>query len=132
MPLYDYQCDNCDHVFEIITASNDEKPHKCPRCGKRKAYRIISVSGTNCANEDAGWIRSVTDVVPKGADATPMDREFAKNPTRSNYKRWMKSRGLRPLENGEGPSKPKAIDAQRLAEKVWRKRMARNRIELGG
>jgi len=46
MPTYDYQCDACDHKFELYQGINDEKKKKCPECGKLKLRRLI---GTGAA-----------------------------------------------------------------------------------
>lgn len=46
MPTYDYQCDACDHKFELYQGINDEKKRKCPECGKLKLRRLI---GTGAA-----------------------------------------------------------------------------------
>ncbi|MDG2400594.1 MAG: zinc ribbon domain-containing protein [Akkermansiaceae bacterium] len=39
MPNYDYQCEKCDHVFEVFQSMNDEKLADCPQtdcCGQVK------------------------------------------------------------------------------------------------
>ena len=98
MPVYDYRCKQCQKVIEQVEHySVDEIT--CPHCGD-VAKRIISVSKVNTANEDAPWIRSVLEVVDKDS-REPHVVEFRRNPTRENYKRWMKLEGLRPLENNE-------------------------------
>ena len=33
MPLYEYQCDECSHRFEIIRKFSDPPVEKCPSCG---------------------------------------------------------------------------------------------------
>ena len=33
MPLYEYQCDECSHRFEIIRKFSDPPIEKCPSCG---------------------------------------------------------------------------------------------------
>jgi len=34
MPLYEYQCEECDHRFEVIQKSfSDPAVQKCPKCG---------------------------------------------------------------------------------------------------
>jgi putative FmdB family regulatory protein len=33
MPLYEYQCENCDHRFELIRKFSDPPIDKCPKCG---------------------------------------------------------------------------------------------------
>lgn len=46
MPTYDYQCDACDHLFEVFQGINDPKKRKCPECGKLKLRRLL---GTGAA-----------------------------------------------------------------------------------
>lgn len=41
MPLYEYKCDRCSHLFEIRQSINDEALTKCPECGHLKLRRII-------------------------------------------------------------------------------------------
>lgn len=128
MPIHDYECQSCGKITEAIRHWRVEEI-VC-ECGG-VAKKIISCSGVNCANDDAAWIRSVTDVVPKGEDATSMDREFVKNPTRKNYKRWMESRNLRHLEPGERPVKQdnrKALDE--VHREAWKRHMERKRVEI--
>ena len=33
MPLYEYQCDQCAHRFEVIQKFSDPPIEVCPRCG---------------------------------------------------------------------------------------------------
>jgi len=46
MPTYDYQCDACDHEFELFQSINDPVKRKCPDCGKLKLRRLF---GTGAA-----------------------------------------------------------------------------------
>ncbi|MGE0606087.1 MAG: FmdB family zinc ribbon protein [Pirellulales bacterium] len=46
MPTYDYQCDACDHKFELFQGINDPLKKKCPECGKNKLRRLF---GTGAA-----------------------------------------------------------------------------------
>ena len=32
MPLYEYECDNCGHRFEVIQKFSDEPVKTCPKC----------------------------------------------------------------------------------------------------
>lgn len=41
MPLYDYRCPNCDHVFEA-RHSISATPPACPQCGYADVGRIIT------------------------------------------------------------------------------------------
>ena len=33
MPLYEYQCESCEHRFEKIQKFSDPPPDACPKCG---------------------------------------------------------------------------------------------------
>jgi putative FmdB family regulatory protein len=46
MPTYDYQCDACDHKFELFQSIKDSPKKKCPECGKPKLRRLF---GTGAA-----------------------------------------------------------------------------------
>lgn len=46
MPTYDYQCDACEHKWELFQKITDDPVKKCPSCGKRKARRLF---GTGAA-----------------------------------------------------------------------------------
>jgi len=41
MPTYDYQCDACNHRFELFQSITAEPEKKCPECGRRKLRRLI-------------------------------------------------------------------------------------------
>ncbi len=43
MPLYDYKCTACEHVWDDFqTVANRNKPTKkpCPKCGKKKVIKL--------------------------------------------------------------------------------------------
>lgn len=46
MPTYDYECDACDHRFELYQSIVAEPEKKCPKCKKLKLRRLI---GTGAA-----------------------------------------------------------------------------------
>lgn len=41
MPTYDYECDACQHKFEIFQNMSDELLTKCPKCKKKKLRRLF-------------------------------------------------------------------------------------------
>lgn len=45
MPTYDYECDACEHAFELFQAINDPVKKKCPECGKNKLRRLFGTGG---------------------------------------------------------------------------------------
>jgi putative FmdB family regulatory protein len=133
MPLYDYECVSCKQVVEIY-AKADEKPgiHSCPVCGN-DMKRLLAWGGQNVFREEAPWIRSVLEVVAKDSHK-PHTKAFLADPTRANYKKWMKAEGIRPYEEGEGRRRKKEQqEKERRFEKQMADKIARlrqGRIEL--
>jgi len=41
MPTYDYSCAACGHRFERFESINDDALKPCPKCGKKKAKRML-------------------------------------------------------------------------------------------
>ena len=41
MPTYDYECDACDHKFELYQSITADPEKKCPKCKKMKLRRLI-------------------------------------------------------------------------------------------
>lgn len=128
MPIYDMECEQCNALFPDKIMGYDETEMNCEMCGG-VARRIITASGVYIGNQDADWIKSVTEVVNKD-DKSPHTQEFLKNPTRKNYQNWMKGEGLRPFESGEKPRTPPKFDHKSHREKVWQKHRDRKRIEV--
>lgn len=46
MPVYEYVCEKCEHRFETLLRSNEEKP-SCPSCKSAKLRKLFSVFGLN-------------------------------------------------------------------------------------
>jgi putative FmdB family regulatory protein len=45
MPTYDYQCDACEHSFEVFESISAEPQKKCPKCKKNKLRRLFGAGG---------------------------------------------------------------------------------------
>jgi putative FmdB family regulatory protein len=45
MPTYDYLCTACKNQFERFESITAKPNKECPKCGKKKAERQISVGG---------------------------------------------------------------------------------------
>jgi len=61
MPLYDYKCGKCGHIFEVMQKISEEPLKYCPEC-KGPIKRLISASGI--IFKGTGW--HVTDYGKKG------------------------------------------------------------------
>lgn len=61
MPIYEYQCEECNSCFERLVFGSEADEVACPDCGARKARRLMSCvsfigdAGTGaCASKPAG------------------------------------------------------------------------------
>ena len=53
MPIYEYQCDKCDHEFEREQRMTDPPVKTCPECKGRKVTKLISRS--SFVLKGGGW-----------------------------------------------------------------------------
>lgn len=53
MPTYEYGCDACGNQWELEQRISEDPVKKCPKCGKKKARRMIS--GGNFILKGSGW-----------------------------------------------------------------------------
>ena len=53
MPIYEYQCDDCNHVLDALQKFNDKPLVDCPECGKKSLRRLISAPNFRLKGE--GW-----------------------------------------------------------------------------
>jgi putative FmdB family regulatory protein len=61
MPLYEYECDNHGHRFEVIVKFSDPPVEKCPQCGG-PVHKLMSAPAFQL--KGTGWY--VTDYAKKG------------------------------------------------------------------
>ena len=64
MPLYEYKCQMCGHVFEVLVRGKDKPPTKCPKCGGALKKLISSPAIQFKGN---GWY--ITDYAKKSSPA---------------------------------------------------------------
>ena len=53
MPIYEYECDECGHQFEIIQKMSDDKLSVCPECNKPALRKLISAVAFRLKGQ--GW-----------------------------------------------------------------------------
>jgi putative FmdB family regulatory protein len=68
MPLYEYQCKKCGHLFEKIQKFSDKLIKKCPECGGPVEQTI---SAPAVQFKGSGWY--VTDYAKKSRSSTASD-----------------------------------------------------------
>ena len=62
MPLYEYQCEECDHRFEVIRKFSDPPVETCPKCGG-PVRKLLSSPAIQF--KGSGWY--ITDYARKDA-----------------------------------------------------------------
>src|SRR5688572_9624375 len=88
MPLYEYQCDQCAHRFEVIQKFSDPPVDVCPKCGgavkKLLSSPAIQFKGT-------GWY--ITDYARSGKSdsASTSSSSETKSDTKTETKTETKS-----------------------------------------
>jgi putative FmdB family regulatory protein len=63
MPLYEYRCNACGHLFEKIQKFSDPPVEVCPNCGERTVEKLLSSPAIQF--KGTGWY--ITDYARKGA-----------------------------------------------------------------
>jgi putative FmdB family regulatory protein len=53
MPIYEYQCQACEHSFENIQRMNEPVLTECPDCGKDQLRKLVSAAAFRL--KGGGW-----------------------------------------------------------------------------
>ena len=53
MPIYEYKCSNCNHVFDVIQKISDDPITHCSACSCDTAVRLVSAAGFQL--KGTGW-----------------------------------------------------------------------------
>lgn len=68
MPLYEFECEECHHLFELLITGTPGAEEHCPKCGAKRltrqmsAFAVVSPDSTStecggyrgCANCESG------------------------------------------------------------------------------
>lgn len=67
MPTYQYACPDCGSEFEKVQKFTDDPVKKCPTCGKRHVYRVVSKVAVSF--KGSGWY--ITDSKGNNSAGSP-------------------------------------------------------------
>lgn len=93
MPTYEYQCDACGNAFEKMQPMSASPIKKCPKCGKSKVRRLISMGGGLIFKgsgfyitdyRDEGYKASAKADAGPAAPATSTDKSSGDNKSADN------------------------------------------------
>ena len=70
MPIYEYECQKCNHRSEVFQKVSDKPPTKCQKCGG-KLERVISAPAIQF--KGSGWY--VTDYAGKATSKEKSESE---------------------------------------------------------
>ena len=79
MPTYEYQCEACDHEFELFQQMSAPVKRKCPECGKLKLKRLVG-TGAGVIFKGSGFYETDyrSESYKKGAEADKTAEKKAK------------------------------------------------------
>ena len=110
MPLYEYQCDQCGHRFEVIQKFSDVPIAVCPKCGG-PVQKLLSSPAIQF--KGSGWYitdyaragKSDAGTVPAKSDSTSSgDGSAAKGETKSDAKDEPKTEAKADAKSESKPS----------------------------
>lgn len=108
MPTYDYECDACDHKFELFQYISEDPKSTCPECGEDKLRRLFG-TGAAVMFKGSGFYQTDyrSDSYKKAAEADKKAGESGKSEG-SKSKSKSKSSGS---ESGSKPQ-PKSESSE--------------------
>jgi putative FmdB family regulatory protein len=98
MPIYEYECRECGHVFDALQKMSDVPLSDCPDCGKPELRKLLSAP--NFRLKGGGW--DVTDFPDK------ITRNLADGGD---------SKGAKPKPDGDASKSTKSADSPAKAAK---------------
>ncbi len=80
MPIYEYQCENCDHKLECIQKIDDDPLLTCPKCNTDSLRKLVSASSFRL--KGTGWYATDFKDKPKKSPAGKETASVKKDETK--------------------------------------------------
>ena len=72
MPIYEYQCEHCEHKMEAIQKISDDPLKECPECKQETLRKLVSAAAFKLKGD--GWYETdFKDKMPQKRDAPVKD-----------------------------------------------------------
>jgi putative FmdB family regulatory protein len=80
MPIYEYACESCGHIFDVLQKMDADPLVECPECGEPRLKKLLSAP--NFRLKGGGWYE--TDFKKDNqrnlaGDASKQDKKEGKN-----------------------------------------------------
>lgn len=69
MPIYEFECSECESNFEIMQKMSDPVPEICEKCGKKHTLHK-KVSSTSFHLKGGGWYKDLYSSTKPGESST--------------------------------------------------------------
>ena len=110
MPLYEYECDHCGHVFEKIQSMHDLPIQLCPNCGTSPVRKLFHPAGI--IFKGSGWY--INDSRKNFSDSPSAKSGESKTVTTSESKPASETK---PSTETKSESKPEAKPSAEAKQK---------------
>lgn len=78
MPIYEYQCNECEHKLEVIQKISEDPLKECPECGDVSLRKLVSAVSFRL--KGTGWYETdFKDKKPKSDAEKPSSDSDKKN-----------------------------------------------------
>ncbi len=77
MPIYEYECNDCQHQFETLQKMSEDPLKTCPQCGNEALRKLVSAAAFRL--KGSGWYETDFKDKKKSADAKKPDGKKADN-----------------------------------------------------
>jgi putative FmdB family regulatory protein len=67
MPIYEYQCENCNHTMDAIQKMSDDPLKECPQCHEDSLKKLVSAAGFRL--KGTGWYETDFKNQKSGTDS---------------------------------------------------------------
>lgn len=127
MPIYEYQCNNCNHKIEVLQKISDDPLAQCPSCRQQKLKKLVSAASFRL--KGSGWYEtdfktggkkqlaesdsaadSNTDSDKSKSDTSVAKSEPVKSDTTEKKTAKESKKDINKRENTTGKSGSKAVD----------------------
>ena len=81
MPIYEYVCEDCGRLTEVMQRMSDPAPAACPECGAPKLARIVS--RTSFQLKGGGWYSDLYASPKKKTEAAAPAKTEAAAPAKA-------------------------------------------------